>query len=154
MATTLQPGDPAPDFQLESDDGGTVSLESLKGKKVVLYFYPKDNTPGCTAQACEFRDQLNVFEENNAVILGVSRDSLASHSRFRQKFDLNFPLLTDPEAAVHRAYGAWGEKTMYGKTTEGVLRTTVIIDEEGRIVSQKQRVRAKGNAERTLGLMA
>jgi len=151
--TTLQPGDPAPDFQLEADDGETVSLTSLKGKKVILYFYPRDNTPGCTAQACEFRDQLPVFTENNAVILGVSRDSLASHTRFRQKFDLNFPLLTDPEAEVHRAYGAWGEKTMYGRTTEGVLRTTVVIDEEGRIVSHKQRVRAKGNAERTLGLI-
>ena len=150
---TLQTGDPAPHFTLASDTGDTVSLNALKGKKVVLYFYPRDNTPGCTTQACEFRDHIDHFSANNAVILGVSRDSLESHAKFRARHELNFPLLSDPGLETHKAYGAWGEKKMYGKTTMGVIRTTTVIDEKGMILSHKPGIRAKGNAERTLSIV-
>ena len=149
----LQAGDPAPQFTLTSDTGETVSLMTLKGRKIVLYFYPRDSTPGCTIQACEYRDRASEFSASNAVVLGISRDSLESHAKFRASHELNFPLLSDPELEIHKAYGAWGEKKMYGKTTTGVIRTTTVIDEEGLILSHKPGIRAKGNAGRTLSLV-
>lgn len=149
----LSPGDAAPDFTLPSDTEGEVSLSSLRGKKVVLYFYPKDSTPGCTTQACDYTAMKTQFEDKNAVILGVSKDSLASHGRFRDKHELGITLLSDPELEVHKAYDAYGEKTMYGKTRMGVIRTTVVIDEEGKVQHYARNVRAKGNAERTLDLV-
>jgi peroxiredoxin Q/BCP len=150
MAPTA--GDAAPDFTLPGT-AGDVTLSSLRGKTVILYFYPKDNTPGCTAQACEFRDSSDRLASKSAVVLGISKDSLASHERFVGKFDLNFPLLSDPDLAVHKAYGAWGTKMMYGKERQGVLRTTVVLNPEGTITSIKHGVRAKGNAARTLDLL-
>lgn len=150
---SLSPGDNAPNFSLESDDGGQVTLSELRGKRVVLYFYPKDSTPGCTTQACDFRDMKDDFSAKNAVVLGVSKDSLKSHANFRAKQSLNFPLLSDPELEVHKLYGAWGEKKNYGKTYMGTIRTTVLIDEEGKIMSFGGNVRAKGNAQRTLDLL-
>ncbi len=149
----LTPGTPAPDFTLASDDAGEVTLSSLRGKKVILYFYPRDSTPGCTTQACDFRDRQEQLDAKGAVVLGVSKDSLESHGNFRSKYDLNFPLLSDPELEVHKAYGAYGEKTMYGKKRMGVIRTTVVIDPDGNVASYKRNVRAKGNAERTLELL-
>ena len=149
----LTEGSPAPDFTLPSDTDGDVTLSSFRGRKVILYFYPRDNTSGCTTQACEFRDAAAELADRNVVVLGVSRDKLASHERFRAKHELNFPLLSDPDKDVHRLYGAWGTKKMYGKEVEGVLRTTVVIDEDGVITSLKHKVRAKGNAERTINLL-
>ena len=150
---SLSPGDNAPNFSLESDDGGQVTLSELRGKRVVLYFYPKDSTPGCTTQACDFRDMKDDFSAKNTVVLGVSKDSLKSHANFRAKQSLNFPLLSDPELEVHKLYGAWGEKKNYGKTYMGTIRTTVVIDEEGKVMSFGGNVRAKGNAQRTLDLL-
>ena len=150
---SLSPGDNAPNFSLESDDGGKITLSELRGKRVVLYFYPKDSTPGCTTQACDFRDMKDDFSAKNTVVLGVSKDSLKSHANFRAKQSLNFPLLSDPELEVHKLYGAWGEKKNYGKTYMGTIRTTVVIDEEGKIMSFGGNVRAKGNAQRTLDLL-
>jgi len=146
----IEVGKPAPDFSLVADDGRTVSLKGLRGKRVVLYFYPKDDTPGCTVEACSFRDRLPDVSSYGAVVLGVSRDDTGSHVKFREKYHLNFPLLSDPDASVHRAYGAWGEKTMYGKTTEGVIRSTVLIDERGRVAKHWPRVKAEGHAAEVL----
>ncbi|PIR24956.1 MAG: thioredoxin-dependent thiol peroxidase [Deltaproteobacteria bacterium CG11_big_fil_rev_8_21_14_0_20_42_23] len=146
-------GDKAPDFTLPANDGARFSLSEQKGKKVVLYFYPKDDTPGCTTQACDFRDLRNDFSQRNAVVVGISRDGADSHQAFIQKHQLNFRLLTDADTKVHKMYGAWGEKNNYGKVTTGVLRTTVLIDEEGKILSLKNNVKATGNAEKTLGLL-
>ena len=151
---TLKEGDPIPEIKLPSDLGREVSLSEFKGKKVVLYFYPKDDTPGCTKQACEFRDLQGNFDKVKTVVLGVSRDSLESHQAFRKKYNLNFPLLSDENKKVHELFGAWGEKVMYGKTTVGVLRTTVVIDEKGIVQSIKQGVKAEGNAERTLEMVS
>lgn len=147
---TLKIGDRAPDFTLPADHGKAVSLKDFRGRKVVLYFYPKDDTPGCTIQACEFRDLAAQFDKKNIVVLGVSRDGLESHVGFKKKFKLNFPLLSDQNQKAHRLYGAWGEKMMYGKRTTGVIRTTVVIDEEGKVVSYEGGVKAAGNARRTL----
>jgi len=129
----LKVGDKAPEFTLESDSGNQVSLSDFKGKKVVLYFYPKDNTSGCTKEACSFRDNLEPISAQNTVVLGVSKDSIKSHQNFINKYELNFPLLSDPDAKVCEAYGAWGEKKMYGKTYMGIKRMTFIINEEGNI---------------------
>jgi len=148
----LDVGDAAPDFTLPGADGD-VTLSSLRGQTVVLYFYPRDNTPGCTAQACEYRDLRPKFDEAGAVIYGISKDSLGSHDKFTTKYDLNFPLLSDPDLVVHNLFGAYGEKTMYGKKRMGVKRTTVVIDPDGVIKAIKSGVRAKGNAERTLALL-
>jgi thioredoxin-dependent peroxiredoxin len=150
---SAEPLEKAPPFSLTTDDGKTVSLADFAGKRVVLYFYPKDDTPGCTRQACAFQDNLGAVESRGAVVLGVSRDSLKSHEKFKTKYNLRFPLLSDPDGAVHRAYGAWGMKTLYGKTSEGVIRTTVIIDENGNIAKRFPSVKVDGHAERVLAAL-
>ena len=141
----LETGTKAPDFTLPDQDGKIRRLSDYAGKKVILYFYPKDNTSGCTKQACGFSERLPQFREKDAVVLGVSRDSAASHKRFEEKYGLPFTLLSDPDAAVTEAYGAWQEKTMYGKTTMGVVRTTYLIDENGLIARAETKVKAKEN---------
>jgi peroxiredoxin Q/BCP len=140
-------GSRAPDFTLHSDDGGTVTLSALRGKKVVLYFYPKDDTPGCTTQACDLRDAMPTFQGLDAVVLGVSPDSIASHRKFRDKFGLNYPLLADEDHRVAEAYGVWKEKTMYGRKSMGIERSTFLIDEDGTIQEAWRKVSAKGHAD-------
>ena len=147
MKNPVEKGDPAPDFTLSSDAGGDVTLSSLRGKKVVLYFYPKDDTPGCTTQACDLRDAMPRFEGLDAVVLGVSPDSVASHRKFRDKFGLNFPLLADEDHRVAEAYGVWKEKSMYGRTFMGIERSTFLIDEDGKIQEAWRKVSPKGHAE-------
>jgi peroxiredoxin Q/BCP len=129
----LKVGDKAPDFTVLNDSGEKVKLSDLKGKKVVLYFYPKDDTPGCTKEACSFRDGIAEIKKKGAVVLGVSVDSVESHKKFKNKFGLNFPLLADTDKKLVEAYGTWKEKSMYGKKYMGIERTTFIIDEQGRI---------------------
>jgi thioredoxin-dependent peroxiredoxin len=146
----VKEGAKAPAFTLESDDGGKVSLTDLKGKKVVLYFYPRDNTPGCTLEAQGFRDAAAQLKKKGAVVLGVSRDSIKSHCKFRDDHKLNFRLLSDPDAKAIKAYGAWGEKNMYGKKTEGILRTTVVIDEDGKVSKVYPKVKVAGHVEKVL----
>ena len=131
--STLE-GKLAPEFTLAGSDGLTYSAQSLKGKKVVLYFYPKDDTPGCTKEACQFRDLNTEIAKTGAIVLGVSRDGSESHRAFQGKYQLPFVLLTDADTAVHRAYGAWGKKVQYGKETEGVIRSTVVIGPDGRVL--------------------
>ena len=143
----LEEGDQAPGFTLPSDDGSSVSLEDFRGKKVVLYFYPKDDTPGCTTEACEFRDLGPRFEEHDAVVLGVSPDPVASHEKFKDKYDLDFPLLADEDHQVAESYGVWKEKSMYGRTYWGVERSTFLIDEDGTVTRAWRRVRPEGHAE-------
>ena len=135
----------APEFTLKDQNGKDVSLSDFKGKKVVLYFYPKDNTSGCTKQACAFAALNSEIESKNAVVIGVSRDSAASHQKFAEKNGLNFLLLSDPGAEVTNLYGAWQEKTMCGKTSMGVVRTTVIIDENGEVEKIMSKVKAEIN---------
>jgi peroxiredoxin Q/BCP len=146
----LTPGQKAPSFSLASDSGETISLPGLKGKKVVLYFYPKDDTSGCTVEACEFRDSWPAVRKAGAVVLGVSPDDVTSHVKFKKKFGLPFPLLADPDHAVAERYGVWGEKSMYGRKYLGIHRTTFVIDEEGRIVKVFERVKPKGHAAEVL----
>ncbi|HLG04605.1 MAG TPA: thioredoxin-dependent thiol peroxidase [Gemmatimonadales bacterium] len=146
----LSPGDPAPPFVLASDRGETVRLADLRGKPVVLYFYPKDDTPGCTVEACEFRDNWEAVRKAGAVILGVSPDGVESHQKFVRKFSLPFPLLADPDHAVAEAYGAWGEKRLYGLKRLGILRTTFVIDEDGRIKRVFERVKPEGHAAQVM----
>jgi len=143
-------GDPAPDFRLPADDGRTYSLKEFRGKKVVLYFYPKDDTSGCTREACSFRDSLARVTSKGAVVLGVSKDDLDSHARFRKKYELTFPLLSDTDGEVLNAYGVWKEKSAYGKTFMGVERTTFIIDEKGRIAKVFLRVKVDGHVDEVL----
>ena len=129
----LKIGQKAPDFMALNDKGEKVKLADLKGKKVVLYFYPKDDTPGCTKEACAFRDGIDEIKSRGAIVLGVSADSVYSHKKFKNKFDLNFPLLTDSDKKMVEGYGVWKEKSMYGKKYMGIERTTFIIDENGKI---------------------
>ncbi len=138
-------GSPAPDFTLPSDDGGDITLSALRGRKVVLYFYPKDDTPGCTVQACDFRDSLPLFEGVDALVLGVSADSLASHAKFRSKFELNFPLLSDGDHRVSEAYGVWKEKKRYGRSFMGIERSTFLIDETGVVADVWRNVKPEGH---------
>ena len=140
-------GSTAPDFTLASDEGGEVTLSALRGRKVVLYFYPKDDTPGCTIQACDFRDAAPSFGRLDATVLGVSPDSIESHGQFRKKFGLNFPLLADEDHAVSEAYGVWKERSMYGRKFMGVERSTFLIDEEGCVAGVWRKVKPKGHAE-------
>jgi peroxiredoxin Q/BCP len=150
----VEEGAPAPDFELTSDEGETVSLASLRGKPVVLYFYPKDDTPGCTTQACGIRDAWGEFERTGAVVLGVSPDGEASHARFREKYELPFALLADPEHATAEAYGAWVEKSMYGKTYMGVERSTFVIDADGNIAKVLRKVKPGTHADDVLAALA
>ena len=129
----IQTGDMAPDFELETDGGRAVRLSALRGKRVILFFYPKDDTSGCTKEACGFRDRLPSFEGHDVVILGISPDDVRSHDRFVAKYELNFPLLADPGHVVADAYGTWGKKKMYGGEYEGILRTTFLIGADGRV---------------------
>ena len=149
----VEPGTTAPDFTLPSDDRGDVTLSSLRGRKVVLYFYPKDDTPGCTIQACDFRDSLARFEGVDAVVLGVSADSVESHAAFRRKFDLNFPLLADVDHEVSEAYGVWTEKRRYGRSFMGIERTTVLIDEDGVVERIWRKVKPQGHQEMLVELL-
>jgi len=149
----LEAGAKAPRFKLPSDEGRTVSLDDLKGKKIVLYFYPKDDTSGCTAQACEFRDNWKSVQAAGAVVLGVSPDGVTSHGKFKAKYRLPFPLLADEDHAVAEAYGAWGEKSMYGRKYHGILRTTFVIGADGRIVKVFQKVKPKGHAAEVLAAL-
>ena len=143
----LKVGDPAPDFSAETDDGTTLTLASLRGKKVILYFYPKDDTPGCTTQACGLRDSYPLIEEKNGVVLGVSPDSAKSHLKFRLKFNLPFTLLADTEHVVAEAYGVWQEKSMYGKKYMGIVRSQFIIDEAGTLVDVQYDIKPAASAE-------
>ena len=147
---SLKVGDKAPDFTLPTDGGGKVSLKDLKGKKLVLYFYPKDDTPGCTTEACGFRDALPDFSKVKAAIVGISKDSAASHDKFKTKFKLPFPLASDEDGKVCEAYGTWVEKSMYGKTYMGIERSTFLIDETGVIRAIWRKVKADGHAEEVL----
>jgi len=149
----IQKGDPAPDFSLPADDGSVVKLGDLRGSKVILYFYPKDNTSGCTTQACELRDALPRIDEGGAVVLGVSPDSISSHVKFRDKYQLNFPLLSDEDHSVAEAYGVWKEKSMYGRKYWGIERSTFIIDEGGVILEAWRKVKPKGHAEKLTDLL-
>ncbi|MGC8783414.1 MAG: thioredoxin-dependent thiol peroxidase [Armatimonadota bacterium] len=143
-------GQPAPEFALPATDGSTVRLSELRGKKVVLYFYPKDDTPGCTKEACSFRDNLGVLQDMGVVVLGVSPDSVASHQRFAQKYGLTFPLLADEGAQVATLYGVWKEKKQYGRTYMGIERTTFLIDEEGVVRRIFPKVKVDGHVEEVL----
>ncbi|MFC1499391.1 thioredoxin-dependent thiol peroxidase [Candidatus Zixiibacteriota bacterium] len=149
----LAVGDPAPDFTLSDHNGEDVTLSDLKGSPVVLYFYPKDNTPGCTTEACDFRDNMARILSAGAMVLGVSGDSAESHQKFREKFDLPFPLLVDDGHAVMEAYGAWGEKKMYGKVFKGLIRSTFLIDSAGKIAHAWYNVRAKGHVDTVLAAL-
>lgn len=142
----VKEGKAAPDFTLPSTDGTEVSLAGLRGRPVVLYFYPRDNTPGCTREACAFRDTMARIKRTGAVVLGVSPDSLASHEKFRAEQRLNFPLLSDPDKKVARKYGAFGEKVMYGKKVQGMIRSTFVIGEDGLVKKVFPRVRVDGHA--------
>ncbi|MBR1661256.1 MAG: thioredoxin-dependent thiol peroxidase [Acidaminococcaceae bacterium] len=150
----LEAGTKAPDFSLPDQDGNTVSLQDFKGQKVILYFYPKDNTPGCTKQACNFGELFPQIREKGAVVLGVSKDSVASHKKFQEKYHLPFTLLSDPELTVIQAYGVWQEKNMYGKKTMGVVRSTYLIDETGVIVKAFGKVKAAENPRQMLDTLA
>ncbi len=150
----LKAGEVAPEFELQSDSGDTVRLSDLRGKKVILYFYPKDDTPGCVTEACEFRDHMPDMEREGALILGISPDSLKSHQKFKSKYELPFTLLADPDHAVAESYGAWGEKKMYGKVYQGILRTTYLIDEQGKIEQVFERVKPKGHSQQVLSALS
>ena len=151
---TAEEGLPAPDFTLTADDGSAVSLSSLKGKPVVLYFYPRDDTPGCTTQACGIRDAWGEFERSGAVVLGVSPDGEASHVRFRQRYDLPFTLLADPDHATAEAYGVWVEKSMAGNTYMGVERSTFVIDAAGNLAQVMRNVKPATHADEVLTALA
>lgn len=142
----LEPGSPAPGFALQDQNEVTISLESLRGQWVVLYFYPKDDTPGCTTEACEFSDSIGSFRSIDAVVLGCSADSVSSHAKFASKYGLEFSLLSDPDHVVMSRYGAWGEKVLYGKKVTGVIRSTVIIAPDGTIAHRWASVKAAGHA--------
>ena len=146
----LQPGDEAPDFTLPRDGGGTLTLSELRGRKVVLYFYPRDDTPGCTTEAIDFTAARGAFEAAGATVVGVSRDDVAAHDRFRDKHELDLVLLSDVDAKVSEAYGAWGEKKMYGRAVTGMIRSTFLIDGEGRIAQAWRNVRVARHAEKVL----
>lgn len=146
----LKEGDSAPDFTLQSDEGRKVSLKDYRGRRVVLYFYPKDGTPGCTREARRFRDLAEDFSRENVVIIGVSRDSVESHKKFKKDNGLAFTLLSDPEAKVIKKYGVWGEKNLYGKSIMGIVRTTFLIDEEGKIRKIYKDIKPEEHAEKCL----
>ena len=149
----LNTGIKAPNFELPDQNGTIHTLEEYRGKKVILYFYPKDNTPGCTKQACGFSERYPQFMEKGTVVLGVSRDTVASHKKFEEKYGLVFTLLSDPERKVIEAYDVWKEKKNYGKVSMGVVRTTYLIDENGIIIRANDKVKAAEDAEKMLGVL-
>ena len=146
----LKGGTVAPNFTAKNQHGEDVSLTDFKGKKVILYFYPKDDTPGCTAESCNLRDNYDALIEKGFEVIGVSPDSEESHTNFMSKYELPFTLISDPDKKVLNTYGAWGEKKMYGKTYEGVLRTTYVIDEDGKIIKVLPKVKTKEHSEQIL----
>jgi peroxiredoxin Q/BCP len=146
----LEPGSKAPKFDLESDSGERVTLKDFSGKWLVLYFYPKDSTPGCTREGQEFSKAAARLKKLGAQVVGVSRDSIKSHCTFKDKFKISVPLLSDPERKVHEAYGAWGTKTMYGKKVEGVIRSTFLVSPDGKIAKAWKGVKVDGHAEKVL----
>ncbi len=150
----LTEGMMAPDFTLEADGGGELSLADMRGKSVVLYFYPKDDTPGCTTEACNFRDDYSEITVAGAVVIGISPDSIQSHDRFKLKYSLPFHLLSDPDHQVAELYGVWGEKKMFGRTYMGVIRSTFVIDPEGKVVKAFRKVRVKGHSEKVLAALS
>lgn len=147
---TINIGDQAPDFTLPTDGAGELTLSDLRGKKVVLYFYPKDSTPGCTTQAKGFRDELAAFESENCVIIGASKDSIKRHDNFKAKQELNFPLVSDEDSNLCETYDVWKEKNMYGKKFWGIVRTTFLIDEQGIVQKIWPKVKVKGHIEEVL----
>jgi peroxiredoxin Q/BCP len=149
----LKENDLAPKFTLEADDGSKVRLTDLRGGIVVLYFYPRDDTPGCTKEACEFRDHTKAIDKSGAVVLGVSPDSVESHKRFREKYGLDFRLLADPDHKVAEAYGVWQRKSMYGRKYWGIVRTTFVINERGRIARIFEKVKPAGHAAEVLAAL-
>jgi len=150
MSDWIEVGKKAPAFSLTDDQGNKVKLSDLKGRLVVLYFYPRDDTPGCTRQACAFRDSQKEIVQLGAVVLGISTDSVDSHQRFRDKYHLNFPLLSDPEHKVCELYGAWREKNMYGKKSMGIQRSTYLIDADGKVAKLWKRVQVDGHDQSVL----
>ena len=153
MSDWVEEGESAPDFTLAADDGRQVKLSDLRGKPVVLYFYPKDDTPGCTKEACAFRDRTADLKAKGAVVLGVSPNDVTSHGQFRDKYSLNFPLLADTDHQVAESYGAWREKNMYGKTSMGIQRSTFLIDREGKIRKAWKKVNVDGHDEQVLAAL-
>ena len=149
----LHVGDKAPDFTLPDGNGGTISLKDLKGKKVVLYFYPKDDTSGCTKEACSFRDNVRIIGKKGAVIVGVSTDGVASHKKFAEKYDLPFALASDEKKELVKAYGVWKEKSMYGRKYMGTERTTLVIDEKGTISHIFNKVKVDGHVDEILAAL-
>ena len=144
----LQVGDKAPDFEAQDDSGRTWKLEDLRGQKVIVYFYPKDDTPGCTAQACDFRDSFTYFQKAGYIVLGVSPQDADSHEQFRDKYTLNFPLLVDTDKKIAEAYGTWGEQMNYGRKYFGIKRSTFVIDVDGTLLEAQYGVKAKGHVAR------
>lgn len=151
--TALQIGDKAPDFTLPTDGNGTLTLSDLQGEKVVLYFYPKDDTPGCTIESCSFNDNLTALNKLNATVIGVSKCSVAKHDKFKAKYGLNFPLASDEESDVCEQYGVWTEKNMYGKKYMGIERSTFLIDENGNIEQIWRKVKVKDHVEAVLNAL-
>ena len=150
---SLKVGDKAPDFSLRDQNGNSVSLGGYLGKKVIVFFYPKDDTPGCTVEVCNFRDDFELYEEKSAVLLGISKDGEESHKKFISKFNLPFTLLCDEDHAVAEAYGAWGEKNMYGRKYMGIVRTTVVVDAEGNVTQIYEKVKPKDHSKELLGAL-
>ncbi|HON88076.1 MAG TPA: thioredoxin-dependent thiol peroxidase [Spirochaetales bacterium] len=150
----LNIGEKAPEFSLPDSDGNIVTLSQFKGKTVILYFYPKDDTPGCTKEACSFRDNYDRFLEKGAVVIGISKDKPASHAKFRAKYQLPFYLLSDESTDILQAYGAWDKKSLYGKSFFGIIRSTYVIGPDGRIVKFYPKVKPEGHAEEILSLLS
>ncbi|MCH7818557.1 MAG: thioredoxin-dependent thiol peroxidase [Candidatus Marinimicrobia bacterium] len=150
---SIKIGDNAPNFSLKDQNGNAVSLDSFLGKKVILFFYPKDDTPGCTVEACNFRDDFEIYEEKNAVLLGISKDGEESHRKFISKFNLPFSLLCDEDHAVAEEYGAWGEKSMYGRKYMGIIRSTIVVDTEGKVEQLFEKVKPKDHSKELLELL-
>ncbi len=147
---TLKIGDLAPDFTLETDNNGSITLSELRGKPVVIYFYPKDDTPGCTKEACGFRDNMARLQKDGVTVIGISKDSVKKHNKFKEKYDLNFPLGSDEDGKVCEAYGVWVEKSMYGRTYMGIERATFLINAEGKIAHIWRKVKVKGHVDDVL----